>query len=128
MRAGRSRWRAAPPSFRERWTRSASRQGSCHLHSGKPEQGGRPVNSTARWPKRLEHLAWLLRAEAVAVVVATADPPSTVFSHRIEGADWHAILGEDAFARAAGGAFAVSVPSGRWGGGAACAAVALVLK
>ena len=82
------------------------------------------VNSTARWPARLEHLAWLLRAEAVAVVVATADPPSTVFSHRIDTADWHAILGQDAFARAAGGAFAVSVPSGRWGDEAAFAVVA----
>jgi DNA-binding NarL/FixJ family response regulator/GAF domain-containing protein len=60
----------------------------------------------------------------VAVVVATADPPSTVFSHRIDAADWHAILGEDAFARAAGGAFAVSVPSGRWGDEAAFAVVA----
>jgi two-component system, NarL family, nitrate/nitrite response regulator NarL len=59
----------------------------------------------------------------VAVVVATADPPSTLFSHRIEAADWHAILGEDAFARAAGGAFAVSVPSGRWGDEAAFAVV-----
>ena len=59
----------------------------------------------------------------MAVVVATADPPSTVFSHRIEAADWHAILGEDAFARAAGGAFAVSVPSGRWGDEAAFAVV-----
>jgi two-component system, NarL family, nitrate/nitrite response regulator NarL len=59
----------------------------------------------------------------VAVVVATADPPSTVFSHRIEAADWHAILGEDAFARAAGGAFAVSVPSGRWGDESAFAVV-----
>ena len=82
------------------------------------------VNSTARWPARLEHLAWLLRAEAVAVVVATADPPSTVFSHRIDAADWNAILGQDAFARAAGGAFAVSVPSGRWGDEAAFAVVA----
>ena len=59
----------------------------------------------------------------MAVVVATADPPSTLFSHRIEAADWHAILGEDAFARAAGGAFAVSVPSGRWGDEAAFAVV-----
>jgi two-component system nitrate/nitrite response regulator NarL len=82
------------------------------------------VNSTARWPARLEHLAWLLRAEAVAVVVATADPPSTVFSHRIDGADWNSILGQDAFARAAGGAFAVAVPSGRWGDEAAFAVVA----
>jgi len=47
-----------------------------------------------------------------------------VFSHRIEGADWHAILGQDAFARAAGGAFAVSVPSGRWGDEVAFAVVA----
>ncbi|HUG06791.1 MAG TPA: response regulator [Candidatus Limnocylindria bacterium] len=69
-------------------------------------------------------MAWLLRAEAVAVVVATADPPSTVFAHRIDAANWHAILGEDAFARAAGGAFAVSVPSGRWGEEAAFAVVA----
>ena len=47
-----------------------------------------------------------------------------MFSHRIESADWHAILGQDAFARAAGGAFAVSVPSGRWGDEAAYAVVA----
>jgi len=58
------------------------------------------------------------------VVVATADPPTTVFSHRIDVADWNAILGQDAFARAAGGAFALSVPSGRWGEGAAFAVVA----
>ncbi len=94
------------------------------LHFRKPPRGGPPVNTTARWPQRLEHLAWLLRAEAVAVVVATADPPSTVFAHRIDAADWHAILGEDAFARAAGGAFAVSVPSGRWGDEVAFAVVA----
>src|SRR5258705_7496774 len=104
--------------------RSACGQGTCHIPSRKPERGGPPVNSTAPWPQRLEHLAWLLRAEAVAVVVATADPPTTLFSHRIEGADWHAILGADAFARAAGGAFAGSVPSGRWGDEAAFAVIA----
>ena len=47
-----------------------------------------------------------------------------MFSHRIESADWHAILGQDAFARAAGGAFALSVPSGRWGDEVAFAVVA----
>lgn len=47
-----------------------------------------------------------------------------MFSHRIDAADWHAILGEDAFARAAGSAFAVSVPSGRWGEEAGFAVVA----
>ncbi len=57
-------------------------------------------------------------------MVATADPPSTVFSHRIDVADWYAILGQDAFARAAAGAFAVSVPSGRWGDESAFALVA----
>src|SRR6266540_6573306 len=124
MSAERSRLRAAPPSSSDRGTWSAGRQGSCHVHSCKPGARRTTVNSTARWPQRLGHLAWLLRAEAVAVVVATADPPSTVFSHRIDAADWHAILGQDAFARAAGGAFAVSVPSGRWGDEAAFAVVA----
>jgi len=57
-------------------------------------------------------------------VVATADPPSPVFSHRVDVADWYAILGQDAFARAAAGAFAVSVPSGRWGDESAFALVA----
>jgi DNA-binding NarL/FixJ family response regulator/putative methionine-R-sulfoxide reductase with GAF domain len=83
-----------------------------------------PVNSTARWPERLEHLAWLLRAEGLAVIVASATSPSTVFSHRVDDADWSAILGPDALARAANGAFALAVPAGRWGDESAFAVVA----
>jgi DNA-binding NarL/FixJ family response regulator/putative methionine-R-sulfoxide reductase with GAF domain len=84
------------------------------------------VNSTARWPERLEHLAWLLRAEAVAVLVASADGATAVFSHRVGTADWGEILGTDVFNRAAAGAFATPVPAGRWGDASAFAAVAPV--
>ena len=87
--------------------------------------GGGTVNPTARWPERLEHLASLLRADAVAVVSATASGPSTLFSHRLtKPIDWSAALGEDLFARAERGGFVTPVAAGRWTDGASYAVVA----
>ena len=83
------------------------------------------VNPTARWPERLEHLATLLRADALAVISATAEGPTTVFAYRLEASpDWSAALGADMFARAERGAFVTAVPAGRWVEGAAYAVVA----
>src|SRR5258706_11271542 len=51
----------------------------------------RPVNSTARWPERLEHAATLLRAEGAAVVALRGGEFTTLFSYRIDpGIDWTA--------------------------------------
>ncbi len=95
------------------------------IQSGKPAQEEGTVNPTARWPERLEHLATLLRADALAVVSARPDRPVTVFSHRVSGEpDWQAVLGADLFARAAKGAYATAVPAGRWSQAAAYALVA----
>ena len=44
----------------------------------------RPVNSTARWPERLEHAATLLRAEGAAVVALRGGEFTTLFSYRID--------------------------------------------
>ena len=66
-----------------------------------PQTGTRrgTVNPTARWPERLEHLATLLRADALAVVSATSDKPSAIFSYRLtEPIDWLSALGSDVFA------------------------------
>ncbi|HUQ41185.1 MAG TPA: response regulator [Candidatus Limnocylindrales bacterium] len=83
------------------------------------------VNPTARWPERLEHLAALLRAEALAVVSATPGPPSTVFAHHLDTSpDWLATLGDDVFARAEHGPFVTPVPAGTWIEGAGFAVVA----
>ena len=92
-----------------------------------PQTGKRrgTVNPTARWPERLEHIATLLRADAVAVVSATPAGPDTVFSHRLAAPlDWIAVLGEDAFARAERGAFVTAIPAGRWSASASFAVVA----
>src|SRR4029079_17374570 len=83
------------------------------------------VNPTARWPERLEHLATLLRADALAVISATPEGPTTVFSYRLDRSpDWSTVLGPDLFARAERGAFVTAVPAGRWAEGAAYAVVA----
>jgi len=96
-----------------------------HLQSAEPDGGGATVNPTARWPERLEHLATLLRADAVAVVSATADGPTAIFSHRLDRPiDWLGALGADLFERAARGPFVTPLPAGRWREGAAYAVVA----
>src|SRR6267378_5184037 len=83
------------------------------------------VNPTARWPERLEHLATLLRADAMAVVSAGPDGPTAIFTHRIETPiDWFGALGMDLFERADRGPFVTPVPSGRWIGSAGYAVVA----
>ena len=83
------------------------------------------VNATARWPERLEHIATLLRADAVAVVSATPSGPTALFSYRLPApVSWSAVLGEDAFARAERGAFLTAVPAGRWTASASFAVVA----
>jgi len=56
----------------------------------------RPVNSTARWPERLEHAATLLRAEGAAVVALRGGEFTTLFSYRIDpGVDWSALVGPE---------------------------------
>lgn len=84
-----------------------------------------PVNPTARWPDRLEHLATLLRAEALAIVTSEGERFTTLFSYRIaDGVDWPAVVGTDAFAGTERGPMAVAVPAGRWADAASYAIVA----
>src|SRR5512146_2266757 len=86
-----------------------------------------PVNPTARWPDRLEHLATLLRAEALAIVTTEGERFTTLFSHRIaDGIDWPLVVGPDAFTGAERGPMAVAVPAGRWGDAASYAVVAKI--
>src|SRR6266850_608951 len=89
--------------------------GRATYNPANPHRGGVTVNPTARWPERLEHLATLLRADAMAVVSAGPDGPTAIFTHRIETPlDWLAVLGSDVFDRADRGPFVTPVPSGRW--------------
>ena len=83
------------------------------------------VNPTARWPERLEHLATLLRADALAVISATSTGPATIFSYRLETPpDWSSALGADFLSRAERGPYVTAVPFGTWTPGAAFALVA----
>jgi DNA-binding NarL/FixJ family response regulator/putative methionine-R-sulfoxide reductase with GAF domain len=94
---------------------------------GPPPPGLRrgTVNPTARWPERLELLATLLRADALAVVSATTPVPATIFAYRLGKApDWAKVLGTDFLARAERGAYVTAVPAGTWHDGAAFALVA----
>lgn len=82
------------------------------------------VHPTARWPDRLEHLAALLRAEALVVISSTPAGPTTIFSYRLESSpDWTAVLGVDLFARSERGPYVTPIPAGTWTEGAAFALV-----
>lgn len=93
--------------------------------ANRTEEG--PVNQTARWPDRLEHLATLLRADALALVTAEGGHLVTLFSHRLSGeTDWPAVLGSEVFAGAEAGPVAAAVAAGRWKPAASFAVVARV--
>jgi DNA-binding NarL/FixJ family response regulator/putative methionine-R-sulfoxide reductase with GAF domain len=88
----------------------------------------RPVNSTARWPERLEHAATLLRAEGAAVLSIQGGTLTTLFSYRIApDVDWSALVG-DRLRAALGSDTAVTtaIAAGRWGDEVAYAVIAAI--
>jgi len=89
----------------------------------------RPVNSTARWPERLEHAATLLRAEGAAVLSLQDGTLATLFSYRIEPAvDWGELVGGDRLRAALMGdaAITTAIAAGRWGEEVAYAVIAAI--
>lgn len=76
------------------------------------------VNSTARWPERLQHAATLLRAEGAAVLTVRDGGFATLFSHHIApDTDWGALFGDELLhsAHAASGPLTTAIAAGRWG-------------
>jgi DNA-binding NarL/FixJ family response regulator/putative methionine-R-sulfoxide reductase with GAF domain len=89
----------------------------------------RPVNSTARWPERLEHAATLLRAEGAAVLSLQGGKLATLFSYRIGAdVDWGDLVGGDRLRAALTSDAAVTsaIAAGRWGDEAAYAVIAAI--
>ena len=89
--------------------------------------GGRPVNSTARWPERLEHAATLLRAEGTAVISLQGSTWATLFSYRIDTKiDWSRLVGPERLRSglASDTAVTTAIPAGRWTDEAAYAVLA----
>ncbi len=84
------------------------------------------VNSTARWPERLEQTATLLRAEGAAILATSQGRYRTLFAYRIDPTtDWGALLGVDVVERALDAEFVIApLPAGRWGDEAGFALVA----
>jgi len=91
--------------------------------------GGSPVNSTARWPERLEHAATLLHAEGAAVLSLRGGEFTTLFTYRVApGMDWNAVLGPERLRAVLTGetAVAAAIAAGRWGEQAAYAVLATI--
>ena len=89
----------------------------------------RPVNSTARWPERLEHAATLLRAEGAAVLSLQDGALATLFSYRIApSVDWSELVGNDRLraALATDAPVTTAIAAGRWGEGAAYAVIVAI--
>jgi two-component system, NarL family, nitrate/nitrite response regulator NarL len=89
----------------------------------------RPVNSTARWPERLEHAATLLRAEGAAVLSLRGGEFTTLFSYRIDpGVDWTSLVGPERLRAAMESETAVTaaIAAGRWGDQAAYAVIVAI--
>ncbi len=89
----------------------------------------RPVNSTARWPERLEHAATLLRAEGAAVLSLRDGTLATLFSYRIgPDVDWTELVGSDRLRSAltSDAAVTTAIAAGRWGDEAAYAVIAAI--
>ena len=89
------------------------------------------VNSTARWPERLEQVATLLRAEGAAILALQDGDVRTLFSCRIDDAlAWRLVLGDDAVDRAVTdrGAFATAIPAERWGDAVAYALLVPIIS
>ncbi len=90
---------------------------------------GRPVNSTARWPERLEYAATLLRAEGAAVLCLRGGEFTTLFSYRIApDVDWTTLVGAERLRAAMASDKAVTTPiaAGRWGDQAAYAVIVAI--
>ena len=89
--------------------------------------GRTSVNSTARWPERLEHAATLLRAEGTAVISLQRGAWTTLFSYRVDARlDWSSLVGADRLdaALAADRSMTAAVPAGAWTDQAAYAVIA----
>jgi len=92
-------------------------QRTCHAYDS-PNGGAweDTVNSTARWPERLAHIAALLRAEGAAVLATSGEDLRTVFAHDVSpDTKWRTIFDADAVVRALNGAtLGTAVAAGRW--------------
>lgn len=84
---------------------------------GRAGRKGALVTTTARWPKRLRHVATLLRAEAATVLTVSGSDVTAVFVHRVNPSlDWLALLGATVVERALRSQVPIgaALPAGPW--------------